>query len=77
MNIKKLPHGHKAPESSDYIQIERLLSGLFEVSGVIIYDTSVAFGHQLYPTYGEAERAGLHWAAGHDAEHIFVVSLGA
>ena len=78
MHLKRLNPGQRPPDEGwDYIEVQEMRDGSFEVSAAIHYDRSAQFGRQTYPTRQEAERAGVEWAERHDAEIVYLVTLNA
>ena len=80
MDIKKLPAGEPAPSDRDCIRIQELEEGRFQLNGSVLFgcgdadsDESVSLvGGDPYPTYDDAESAGLAWANDHCAELLYV-----
>ena len=78
MHLKRLPANQRPPDESwDYIELQEMKDGSFEVTAVIHFAKSAMFGRQTYATRDEAERAGMDWAAKHDAQIVYLVSLTA
>ena len=82
MDIEKLPIGVQAPEDSDCISIQELDDGRFRLNGSALLrcgDTEEAesvalIGGEPYPSFDEAEAAGLAWAAEHCVGTLYVSS---
>jgi hypothetical protein len=80
MNIVKLPAGELANEESDCIQIQKLPSGEFSLTGTVLLacgdveaiESVSLVGGKPYRTYEAAEAAGLAWASEHCVETLFV-----
>jgi hypothetical protein len=80
MEIIKLPQGETAPPDSDCVGIESQADGKFALTGTALLqcgDTeeteSVALvGGKSYPSYDDAEAAGIAWAASHCVEQLYI-----
>jgi hypothetical protein len=83
LDIIKLPFGEQAPNEGDCISIIERTDGRFDLNATALLacgDTDEAesvsmIGGDSYPTYEEAEAAGLAWADGHCVEKLFVSRL--
>ena len=79
MEIVKLPPGVRASEETDCIRIQEV-SGGFSLGGSVLFrcgDVDAAesvslIGGDLYPSYEDAESAGLAWASEHCVEVLYV-----
>lgn len=84
MEIVKLPHGEMAPADTDCIKINEISTGRYSLVASALMacgngdDTeSVALvGSDPYPSYDEAEAAGLAWAEAHCVEIVYVETGG-
>lgn len=78
MHLKRLPANQRPPDEGwDYIELQEMKDGSFEVTAVIHSAKSAVFGRQTYATRNEAELAGKLWAAKHDAQIVYLVYLTA
>lgn len=84
MEIIRLPAGKIAPPDTDCIKIDALKTGAFSLVAAALMrcgegedDESVAMvGSDPYPTFDEAEAAGLAWAEAHCVETLYVETGG-
>ena len=73
MEIVRLPAGEIGADESDCIQIQQLPGGEFALSGSVLLtcgdgeaaESVSLLGGDPYPTYEDAEAAGLAWADEH------------
>ena len=80
MEILKLPPGQPAPSDGDCIRIQQLADDKFELSGSVLLscgdgdaaDSVSLVGGEPYPSYDDAEAAGLAWAADQCVERVYV-----
>ncbi len=80
MEIVKLPAGEPAPSNADCIRIQELDSGQFRLAGSVLVrcgdgeeaESVSLVGGDPYPSYDDAEAAGLAWASEHCAELLHV-----
>lgn len=78
MHLKRLAPNKRPPDEGwDYIEIQEMEDGTFEVSAAVLFAGSAVFGRQSYPTREEAERAGYEWAFSHGAQIVYLVTLTA
>jgi hypothetical protein len=76
MHLKRLPPNQRPPDEGwDYIEVQEMRDGMFEVSAAIHFDKSALFGRQIYSKRQEAEQAGIDWAMRHEAEIVYLVTL--
>ena len=83
MEIIKLPFGEQAPEDGDCISITAREDGQFDLYATALLacgdtddaDSVSMIGSTSYPSYADAEDAGMAWAADHCVERLFVSSL--
>ena len=80
MDIIKLPNGMRASIDSDCISIQELAEGGFLLNGSLllrcdgedIAESVALIGGDPYPSYEDAEAAGLAWASGHCVDTLYV-----
>lgn len=76
MHLKRLlPNTRPPDEGWDYIEVEEMEDGVFNVSAVVHFAKHALFGRQSYRTRDETERAGIEWAEKQDAQIVYLVSL--
>jgi hypothetical protein len=82
MKITRLPHD-QAPEADDNcITVQRRDDGRFDLSGTVLLacgDSDEAesvslLGGTPYPSFDEAEAAGLAWAESHCVDEVVVAT---
>lgn len=80
MEIIKLPVGEPAPSDGDCIRIQEHSGGRFTLAGSVLLQCGDAdamesvslVGGDQYPSYDDAESAGLAWASDHCAGTVYV-----
>jgi hypothetical protein len=80
MDIVKLPVGERASVDTDCISIQELPDGAFSLTGSVLQscvdddgaESVSLIGGDTYPSYEEAEAAGLAWAGECCAETVYV-----
>ncbi|MDF2493864.1 hypothetical protein [Sphingomonas sp.] len=78
MQIVKLPAGEPAPPDTDCIRIQERKDGQFLLEGSVLFrcgdidsaESVSLVGGDPYPSYDDAEAAGLAWADDHCVETL-------
>lgn len=84
MEIIKLPPGEMAPEDTDCIKINETADGKFSLVASALLacgdgedaESVAMVSSDPYPSYDDAENAGLAWAEAHCVETIYVETGG-
>jgi hypothetical protein len=76
MDIKiiVLAPGERAPQSADWISIETLPKGRYNVAGCVAGEHQVAFANEMFKSFEDAKLAGVFWARHLGATAIYVES---
>jgi hypothetical protein len=80
MDIVNLPPGRRASIESDCISIQQAGAGRFVLNGSILArrqgsdgaESVALIGGDPYPSFADAEAAGLAWASEHGVETLYV-----
>ena len=76
MNIEiiALEPGERPPENADWVSVETLADGRYNIAGCVAGEQKVAFAGQRFATLDEAKLAGVFWARNLGARTIYVES---
>ncbi len=85
MEIIRLPTGQLAPEESDCVRVIRMPEGDYALNCNALQscgdgdemESVSLIGGDHYPTYDNAEAAGLAWANEHCAAEVYLCTLDA
>ena len=72
IEVIELEPGSRAPEKSDWISIESVEGGRYNVAGSIGGEQSLAFAGEIFGSMDEAVLAGLYWARHRGARTVYV-----
>lgn len=83
MEIIRLPAGELAPDEADCVRIIRAAEGGFELNCNALQscgdgdetESVSLIGGDRYPSFANAEAAGLAWANEHCAEQVYLCTL--
>lgn len=71
----ELEPGARAPTEADWISIEAVEGGRYNVAGSIGGEQSLAFAGEIFASTDEAVMAGLYWARHRGARIVYVERL--
>lgn len=72
VEIIALEAGERPPDNADWISVETLADGRYNIAGCVAGEQKVAFAGQRFATPEEAQLAGVFWARNLGARTIYV-----
>lgn len=72
IQIIVLAPGARAPNSADWISIETLPKGRYNVAGCVAGEQLVAFANEMFKSFEDAKLAGVFWARHRGATMLYV-----
>jgi hypothetical protein len=72
IDIVTLATGDRAPASADWIAVEPLEKGRYNVAGCVGGEQELAFAGEMFESLDQAKLAGIMWARHRGATRVFV-----
>ena len=72
MEVIALAPGARAPQGADWISVEALPIGRYNVAGCVKGEQEIVFAAEPFATLEEARQAGIYWARHRGAATLFV-----
>ena len=74
MNIEvvALANGARAPATADWIAVEPLEGGRYNVAGCVGGEHELAFANEMFKSFDEAKLAGVFWARHRGSTRVYV-----
>ena len=72
MEIRHPANGETVPDGADWIVVETLPDGRYNVVGCVAREQSVAFANEQFCTLDDAKFAGILWAKHRGAKTLYV-----
>jgi hypothetical protein len=76
MEIVTLAAGTRAPDAADWIAIEPLERGRYNVAGCVAGEHELAFANEMFKSLDDARLAGILWARHRGATKVYVETAG-
>ena len=72
IEVIELEPGARAPQSADWISVETMPSGRYNVAGCVAGEQQVVFAAEKFQSIEEAQLAGVYWARHRGAKTLYV-----
>ena len=72
IDIIALAPGARAPEAADWISIETLEKGRYNVAGCVGGEVRLVFANEMFECFEDAELAGVFWAQTRGVKTLYV-----
>jgi len=76
IDIIALEPGMRAPESADWISVETMPSGRYNVAGCVGGEQELVFAAEIFGSPDEAQLAGVFWARNRGVKVLYVERCG-
>jgi hypothetical protein len=75
VEIIELGPGARAPEGADWISIETMEGGRYNVAACQAGEQSLIFANEVFSSVDEAVQAGVYWARNRGVKTLYVERL--
>ena len=72
IDVIALEPGARAPQGADWISVETMPSGRYNVAGCIAGEQELVFAAEQFQSFEEAQLAGVYWARNRGASTLYV-----
>ena len=76
IDVIALAPGARAPQAADWISVEPVASGRYNIAGCVAGEQQLVFAGEIFDCFEEAQLAGVFWARNRGAKILYVERAG-